>query len=79
MNVILRGKVKEIVESMVDLGYANSQSEAIRMAILNFGQRTFGEEELRLVNKGVKAEMNEIRAGKLKTKSIGKLKEKYSL
>ena len=37
------------------------------------------DRELRLANKGVKSEMSEIRAGKTKTKSIGKLKEKYGL
>lgn len=46
MNVILRGKVKEIVESTVAAGYANTQSEAIRMAIINFGQEHLGEVEL---------------------------------
>ena len=38
MNVILRGETKSILESMVNLGYANTQSEAIRLAILWFGQ-----------------------------------------
>jgi Arc/MetJ-type ribon-helix-helix transcriptional regulator len=46
LNVILRGKVKEIVESTVAAGYANTQSEAIRMAIINFGQEHLGEVEL---------------------------------
>lgn len=44
LNVILRGKVKEIVEGMVKEGYANSQSEAIRLAILNFWEKHSGED-----------------------------------
>ena len=49
MNVILRGRTKEIVETMVEEGYANSQSEAVRMAIVDFGQHHLSEVEL--VNK----------------------------
>lgn len=38
MNVTLRGKVLQIINSMVKEGYANTKSEAIRLAILNFGR-----------------------------------------
>ncbi len=34
MNVILKGQVKAMIESWVKLGYANTQSEAIRLAIV---------------------------------------------
>jgi len=47
MNVILRGKTKEIVETMVEEGYANSQSEAVRMAIVDFEQHHLSEVELK--------------------------------
>lgn len=46
MNVILRGKTKEIVETLVKEGYANSQSEAVRLAIIDFGQHYLSEVEL---------------------------------
>lgn len=39
MNVILRGKVRRILEDMIAEGYANTKSEAIRLTILNFGER----------------------------------------
>jgi Arc/MetJ-type ribon-helix-helix transcriptional regulator len=45
VNVILRGKTKEIVELMVKDGYANSQSEAIRIAILNFEEKYLSGDE----------------------------------
>ena len=46
MNVILRGKTKEIVETLVKEGYANSQSEAVRLAIVDFGQHHLSEVEM---------------------------------
>ncbi len=45
MNVVLRGKTKEILNEMVAEGYANTLSEAIRLAILSFEQR-FNEGKL---------------------------------
>ena len=46
MNVILRGRTKEIVETLVKEGYANSQSEAVRLAIVDFGQHHLSEVEM---------------------------------
>ncbi len=39
MNVNLRGKTRQILEVMVKKGYANTKSEAIRLAIINFSDR----------------------------------------
>jgi len=64
MNVILRGRTKEIVENMVEEGYANSQSEAVRMAIVDFGQHHLNEVEL--VNRKLDRLDNEIKTGKRK-------------
>ncbi len=64
MNVILRGKTKEIVKSMVEEGYANSQSEAVRMAIIDFGQHHLSEVEM--VNKKLDRLDQEIKSGKRK-------------
>ncbi len=38
MNVTLRGRTLRILDSMVRTGYANTKSEAIRLAILSFGK-----------------------------------------
>lgn len=46
MNVILRGRTKEIVQTLVKQGYANSQSEAVRLAIVDFGRQHLGEVEM---------------------------------
>jgi len=64
MNVILRGMTKQIVEEMVKAGYANTQSEAIRLSIINFRQNRMSEEEL--VNKKLDRIDEQVRAGKRK-------------
>ncbi len=64
MNVILRGKTKEILETMVAEGYANTQSEAVRMAIINFGEKHL--EEVELVNRKLDKIDQEIKEGKRK-------------
>lgn len=46
MNVPLRGKSLQVVEEMVAKGYANTKSEAIRLAVMTFGLKNFKEEEL---------------------------------
>jgi Arc/MetJ-type ribon-helix-helix transcriptional regulator len=62
LNVILRGKVKEIVESAVAAGYANTQSEAIRLAIIKFGEEHL--DEIELVNKKLDKFNQEVKEGK---------------
>jgi Arc/MetJ-type ribon-helix-helix transcriptional regulator len=64
MNVTLRGRTKAVVETMVKEGYANSQSEAIRMAIMDFGQYHLSENEI--VNKKLDKIDSEINSGKRK-------------
>ncbi|MDO8537501.1 MAG: hypothetical protein Q7S21_01320 [archaeon] len=64
MNVALRGKTKEIVETMVEEGYANTKSEAIRLAIVKFGEEHLSEEEL--VSRKLDRINAEIKAGKRK-------------
>ncbi len=46
MNVTIRGKTKEILEDMVQMGYCNTLSEAIRLSIVYFGETHFNEEAL---------------------------------
>ena len=55
---------KAVVETMVKEGYANSQSEAIRMAIMDFGQHHLGETDL--VNEKLDKIDSEIAKGKRK-------------
>ncbi|MFH1224715.1 MAG: hypothetical protein V1676_02835 [Candidatus Diapherotrites archaeon] len=62
MNVILRGRTKEIVETLVKQGYANSQSEAVRLAIVDFGQHHLDEVEM--VNRKLDRIDAETKAGK---------------
>lgn len=64
MNVTLRGRTKAVVETMVKEGYANSQSEAIRMAIMNFGQNHLSEDEM--INRKLDKIDGEIAKGKRK-------------
>lgn len=46
MNVNLRGRIEQILNDMVREGYANTKSEAIRLAILTFGERHADEQSL---------------------------------
>ena len=64
MNVILRGMTKQIVEEMVKAGYANTQSEAIRLSIINFRQNRMSEEEL--VNRKLDRIDEQVKTGKRK-------------
>ncbi len=64
MNVDFRGRTKQILESMVEKGYANTQSEAARLAIVQFGEEHFNEVEL--VNKKLDRIDQDIEAGKRK-------------
>lgn len=64
MNVILRGKTREIIQDMVAKGYANSQSEAIRLAIIWFGEKRM--DETALVNAKLDRIDSDIASGKRK-------------
>ena len=64
MNVDFRGRTKQILESMVEEGYANTQSEAARLAIIQFGENHFDEVEL--VNKKLDRIDQDIKSGKRK-------------
>lgn len=76
MNVILRGKTKEILECMVERGFANTQSEAIRLAIVNFGERCLSETEL--VNRKLDRLDLEAREGKRKVLTAKQALGKYA-
>ena len=76
MNVILRGKTKQIVETMVEEGYANTQSEAVRVALLNFGEKHL--EEVELVNRKLDRLDEEIKSGKRKLLNADQALGEYS-
>lgn len=78
MNVNLGVPYEMLIEKIIKEGYAGNQTEVIRQALLSY-EKVLDEEEVRLVNKGTELEMQEIRSGKLKTKSLDQLKNKYKL
>ncbi|MBI5884811.1 hypothetical protein HZB89_01790 [archaeon] len=67
-----------IVNKAIENEYTGNQIEVIRQALLAY-ERLIEEEEVKLVNKGIKLEMQDIREGKLKTKSLEHIKKKYKL
>ncbi|MBU0586667.1 hypothetical protein KJ780_04075 [Candidatus Micrarchaeota archaeon] len=78
LNVNLGTPYEMIIKKLIAQGYAGTQTEVIRQALM-FYERQIAEEEVRLVNKGIAAEMEEIKSGKIKTKSITEIKKKYSM
>jgi len=77
MNVNLGAPYEAAIRSIIEKGYAGTQTEAIRQAILAYEQM-IREEELSLVHKAVKIEMNELKAGKVKTHSFQEIKKSVS-
>ncbi|MBU2100550.1 hypothetical protein KKG83_07890 [Candidatus Micrarchaeota archaeon] len=78
MNVDLGVPYEAILKKAIERGYAGNQTEVIRQALLTY-ERTIDEEEVRLVNKGIELEMQDIKTGKVKTKSLSVIKKKYKL
>ena len=78
MNADLGVPYEAILKKAIERGYAGNQTEVIRQALLTY-ERMIDEEEVKLVNKGIELEMQEIRVGKVKTKSIAAIKKKYKL
>jgi Arc/MetJ-type ribon-helix-helix transcriptional regulator len=61
---MLRGRILQILDDMIEEGYANTKSEAIRFAILNFGEKHIKEEIM--VKEKLDRIDKEIREGKRK-------------
>ncbi|MBI4052955.1 MAG: hypothetical protein HY394_02870 [Candidatus Diapherotrites archaeon] len=78
MNVNLGVPYEAIVNKAIERGYAGNQTEVIRQALLAY-ERQLEEEEVRLVSKGIELEMQEIRDGEAKTKSLAQIKKKFGL
>ena len=78
MNVNLGTPYEAIVDKLIEKGYAGNQTEVIRQALVIY-ERSVEEEEVRLVNKGIEMEMQEVREGKMKTYKWPEIKKKYKL
>ena len=73
MNINLGMPYEAAIKSIIEKGYAGSQTEVIRQAILAY-ERMIEEEELALVHKAVEIEMEEIEAKKSETYSFEDIK-----
>ena len=78
MNINLGTPYEIIVKKIIEKEYAASQTEAIRQALIVY-ERVLDEEEVRLVNKAIEIEAQEVREGKVKTFTHEELKKKYGL
>jgi len=77
MNVNLGAPYVAILDRVVTSGYAGSRVEVIRQALLAYQRMLEEREEVRLVNKGIKAEMRKIQEGKVKLIPLEELERKY--
>jgi len=46
MNVVLKGVADEIMDKMINKGYATTKSEAIRLALITFDREQLSESEI---------------------------------
>jgi Arc/MetJ-type ribon-helix-helix transcriptional regulator len=74
MNVNLGAPYEAAIKAIIEKGYAGTQTEAIRQAILAY-ERMIEEEEQTLVRKAVEIEMMELDAGKVKIHSFQEMKK----
>ena len=74
MNINLGAPYEAAINSIIEKGYAGSQTEVIRQAILAY-ERMIEEEELALVHKAVELEMEDIDAEKITTYSFEDIKK----
>jgi Arc/MetJ-type ribon-helix-helix transcriptional regulator len=75
MNVNLGAPYEAAIRSIIEKGYAGSQTEVIRQAIFAY-ERMIEEEEMVLVHKAVEIEMEDIQAKKSKTYSFEDIKKR---
>ena len=78
MNINLGVPYEATIKRIIEKGYAGNQTEVIRQAILAY-ERMLEEEELQLVHKAVKIEMEEIKSGKIKNYSLDEIKKIYDM
>ena len=78
MNINLGTPYEAAIEKIIEKGYAGNQTEVIRQAIMAY-ERMIDEEEVKLVNKAIALEMDEVRAGKTKLYTHEQVKKKIGL
>ncbi len=76
MNVNIGTPYESIMKKIIRKGYAGNQTEVIRQALMVY-ERLLEKEEEELVSKAVEIEMNEVKAGRIKTKSFDEIKKKF--
>jgi len=77
VNVNLGTPYETIIERLIKKGYAGNQTEVIRQALMSY-EREIEEEEVRLVNKAIEAEMAQVRSGKIKAHSVEEVKKRLN-
>ena len=75
VNVNLGVPFEAIVQRAIHAGYAGSQVEVLRQALLQYEKDLDEREELMLVHKAVQKEMEEIKSGKAKTYTLAEVKK----
>ena len=73
MNINLGAPYEAAIKGSIEKGYAGTQTEAIRQAILAY-KRMIEDEEQTLVHKAVEIEMMELNAGIVKIHSFQEIK-----
>lgn len=74
MNINLGAPYEVTIQNIIGRGYAGNRTEVIRQALLMY-ERMLEEEEARLVQAGVEAEMTEIKSGGVKTHNFEDIKK----
>ncbi|MFH1107214.1 MAG: hypothetical protein V1787_04935 [Candidatus Micrarchaeota archaeon] len=74
MNVNLGAPYELIIKRVIEEGYAGSQTEVIRQALLSYDREL---EEAVLVRRGIGAGRQLIKAGEVKTVPYEKVRSKY--
>jgi Arc/MetJ-type ribon-helix-helix transcriptional regulator len=74
MNINLGVPYEAGIKRIIEKGYAGTQIEVVRQAILAY-ERMLDEEELMLVHKAVEMEIEEIESGRGKTYSFKDIKK----
>ncbi|OPY28274.1 MAG: hypothetical protein A4E28_01668 [Methanocella sp. PtaU1.Bin125] len=79
LNVNLGTPYETRINEIIEKGYAATQTEVIRQAIMYYATFLEDQEEIRLLNKGISADMKDIKSGKVKTVAHDELKKKLGL
>ena len=74
VNVNLGEPYNVVIRGIIERGYAGNQTEVLRQAVLALQRELDEREEVLLVNKGIDAEMREVKRGKSKLLTFAQLK-----